>query len=159
MHKFFFPFSTLGKWDGLATKECEKGKGSHTRCGLIPAAATYISSFPIGIPIPWTPRSPSPRIRLPSVRTIISTCDCWESRHQRYHNCSEETKGSSMMDKLELYKYQWNAPKGPTHNSLMIIYMVWTSTDWLTIHTKRDFDWLTKPKVFSPVYQTETLWR
>lgn len=55
-------------------KEIEKDRDrEHTLCGLIPAAATYISSFPIGIPIPWTPRSPKPRIRLPSVRTIMST--------------------------------------------------------------------------------------
>lgn len=51
----------------------------------MPAAATYISSFPIGMPIPWTPRSPKPRIRLPSVSTIISTCIkhkmCYSSKY------------------------------------------------------------------------------
>jgi len=44
-----------------------------TLWGFIPAAATYRSSFPMAMPIPWTPRSPSPRILLPSVTTIMST--------------------------------------------------------------------------------------
>lgn len=30
----------------------ERTGKEHTLCGLIPAAATYMSSFPIGIPMP-----------------------------------------------------------------------------------------------------------
>ena len=53
----------------------------HTLSGLTHVADTYMSSFPIGIPIPCTPRSPKPRIRLHFVIKIISTC--WGG--QLYH--------------------------------------------------------------------------
>lgn len=37
--------------------------------GLMPAQAVYRQSFPTGMPIPYTPRSPNPKIRSPSVTT------------------------------------------------------------------------------------------
>lgn len=40
-----------------------------------PAAAQYRSSLPTGMLSPLHPRSPSPRIRLPSVTTIAATSD------------------------------------------------------------------------------------
>jgi len=63
---------------------------------LIPAAATYKSNFPIAIPIPWTPRSPRPKILLPSVTTIISTC-----RIKRFFQHLKTTKSSdkNLMEK------------------------------------------------------------
>ena len=53
----------------------------HQTYGLTHVADTYMSSFPMGIPIPCTPRSPKPRIRLHFVIKIISTC--WG--RQLYH--------------------------------------------------------------------------
>jgi hypothetical protein len=41
--------------------------------GLMPAQAVYKDSLPTGIPIPFTPRSPRPKMRDPSVRTVMST--------------------------------------------------------------------------------------
>lgn len=37
--------------------------------GLMPAQAVYRQSFPTGMPIPYTPRSPNPKMRSPSVTT------------------------------------------------------------------------------------------
>ena len=45
--------------------------------GDSPAHAVYRASLPIGIPIPFTPRSPRPRIRSPSVTTIAFTSVSW----------------------------------------------------------------------------------
>jgi len=41
--------------------------------GRIPAQAVYRANLPMGIPMPLMPRSPSPRIREPSVIHVIST--------------------------------------------------------------------------------------
>lgn len=40
--------------------------GKHC-CGDMPPQAVYRASFPTGMPMPWQPRSPSPRILSPSV--------------------------------------------------------------------------------------------
>lgn len=40
-----------------------------TLCGAIPPAAQYKLNFPMGMPIPFAPKSPRPRIREPSVTT------------------------------------------------------------------------------------------
>ena len=44
-------------------------------CGLIPARAVYSANFPTGMPIPYAPKSPSPRILSPSVTTMARTSD------------------------------------------------------------------------------------
>ena len=43
------------------------------RSGSSPPQAVYRVSLPIGIPIPWAPRSPRPRMRSPSVTTTTAT--------------------------------------------------------------------------------------
>eukprot|EP00960_Hanusia_phi_P060654 764576-Hanusia_phi.AAC.1 len=43
-------------------------------------APVYKASFPTGIPIPFTPRSPSPRIRSPSVTTITWSNLRWPTK-------------------------------------------------------------------------------
>ena len=40
-------------------------------CGGMPAQAVYSVSLPMGMPMPCAPRSPRPRIRSPSVTTIM----------------------------------------------------------------------------------------
>eukprot|EP00955_Chlamydomonas_euryale_P111560 366074-Chlamydomonas_euryale.AAC.11 len=47
-----------------------------TSDGEKPAAAQYRSSLPTGIPMPFTPRSPRPKMREPSVTTIADTLSC-----------------------------------------------------------------------------------
>lgn len=44
-------------------------------CGLIPARAVYNANFPTGMPMPYAPKSPSPRILSPSVTTMARTSD------------------------------------------------------------------------------------
>lgn len=53
--------------------------------GLMPAQAVYRQSFPTGMPIPKTPRSPNPKIRSPSVTTTAcakrekaGSCEIWK---------------------------------------------------------------------------------
>ena len=41
--------------------------------GGMPAMAVFRASLPTGMPMPWAPRSPRPRIRSPSVTTIHRT--------------------------------------------------------------------------------------
>jgi len=46
----------------------------------MPAQAVYSDSLPIGMPMPFAPRSPRPRMRSPSVTTIIATSRCGQLR-------------------------------------------------------------------------------
>jgi hypothetical protein len=41
----------------------------------MPARAVYRANLPTGIPMPYAPKSPSPRILSPSVTTIARTSD------------------------------------------------------------------------------------
>jgi hypothetical protein len=44
-------------------------------CGLMPARAVYSANLPTGMPMPYAPKSPSPRILSPSVTTMARTSD------------------------------------------------------------------------------------
>lgn len=107
----------------------------HTLCGLIPAAATYISSLPIGIPIPWTPRSPKPRIRLPSVRTIMSTCHTKKNRKQ--YQKQGLTRGQSTHIGFPFYLMSWPIVDHRHHLPFVLrtkIHTTWTSKQpWIIL--------------------------
>ena len=55
-------------------------------CGAMPPAAQYRASFPTGMPMPCTPRSPSPNILLPSVTTMTCTIS-WGQLCTIVENC------------------------------------------------------------------------
>ena len=56
-----------------------------TAIGWMPAQAVYSESLPTGIPMPLEPRSPRPRMRSPSVTTIIATSRCGQLRRSSLH--------------------------------------------------------------------------
>ena len=75
----------------------------------MPAQAEYSDSLPIGMPMPLDPRSPSPRMRSPSVTTIIATSRCGQLRS----TCATLPRSSAVMKmprgRRKMWPNSWQA--------------------------------------------------